>query len=102
MLAIEIIRQRIKIYQKRLSAGDKVPSLTEIAHRAGIHRDTIYTLIGGNRICERSQFALSRVLEEIDIETAQKPKTKLMTLSFKQGGVSLQIGLGNRPLLTKR
>lgn len=102
MLPIESIRQQMKIHQKRLSAGDSLPSLAEVARRAGIHRDTIYALLSGDRVCQRTQYALSRVLREVEQETFMTPKTKLMSLSFYQGGVSLQIGLGNRPLLTKR
>lgn len=90
------------MHQKMLAAGDGLPTITELANRAGIHRDTIYALLGGNRVCQRTQYSLSRVLQEIEQETRLTPKTKLMNLSFNQGGVSLQIGLSNRPLLTKR
>jgi DNA-binding transcriptional regulator YhcF (GntR family) len=89
-------------HQKRLRAGDALPTFTELANRAGIHRDTIYALLNGDRVCQRTQYALSRVLQEVEEETSLTPKTKLMSLSFNQGGVSLQIGLGNQPLLTKR
>ena len=85
-----------------LAAGDGLPTLTELANRAGIHRDTIYALLSGDRVCQRTQYALSRVLQEVEQETRLMLKTKLMSLSFNQGRVSLQIGLGNRPLLSKR
>ena len=102
MLSQLSIRTRLKAHQKRLKAGDALPTLTELANRAGIHRDTIYALLNGDRVCQRTQYALSRVLDEVEQETSLIPKTKLMSLSFNQGGVSLQIGLGNQPLLTKR
>lgn len=89
-------------YQAMLRLGDDLPSLTILARRAGIHRDTIYALLNGDRVCQRTQYALSRVLREVEQETSLTPKTKLMSLSFNQGGVSLQIGLGNKPLLSKR
>ena len=89
-------------HRKMLAAGDNLPTLTELAKRAGIHRDTIYSLLNGNRVCQRTQYALSSVLREVEQETFQIPKTKLMSLSFNQHGVSLQIGLGNQPLLNKR
>ena len=77
----------------RLRAGDGIPTLSSIAKRAGIHRDTIYALLNGDRVCQRTQYALSRVLREVELETALTPKTKLMSLSFNQNGVSLQVGL---------
>ena len=102
MLSQLSIRTSLKAHQKMLAAGDALPSITELASRAGIHRDTIYALLSGDRVCQRTQYALSRVLQEVEQETFTTPKTKLMSLSFNQGRVSLQIGLGNRPLLSKR
>lgn len=102
MLPQQSIRTRLKAHQKMLAAGDGLPTITELANRAGIHRDTIYALLNGDRVCQRTQYALSRVLQEVEQETCLTPKTKLMSLSFNQRGVSLQTGLGNRPLLTKR
>jgi hypothetical protein len=96
------LRQQLNQYQRRIRAGDALPTLTELAYRAGIHRDTIYSLLSGDRVCQRTQYTLSRVLREVEQETSLTSKTKLMSLSFNQGGVSLQIGLSDRPLLTKR
>jgi hypothetical protein len=96
------IRQMLSQHQRRLASGDALPSITEVAERAGLHRDTIYALLNGERVSERTQYALSRVLREVEQETSLTPKTKLMSLSFNQGGVSLHIGLANRPLLCKR
>lgn len=87
------IRLQISLHQKRLKAGDALPTLTELANRAGVHRDTIYALLNGDRVCQRTQYALSRVLREVEQETSLTPKTKLMSLSFNQGGVSLQVGI---------
>ena len=98
----EIIRIKIRMHQKMLAADDGLPTITELANRAGIHRDTIYALLSGDRVCQRTQYSLSRVLQEVEHETRLTPKTKLMSLSFNEGGVSLQIGLSNRPLLSKR
>ena len=102
MLALNYIKRQLALHQKRRNAGDALPTITELAKRACIHRDTIYAVMNGDRVCERTQFALSMVLREVEQETSLTPKTKLMSLSFNQGGVSLQIGLGNKPLLSKR
>lgn len=96
------LRQQLHQHQRRIRAGDALPTFTELAYRAGIHRDTIYALLSGDRVCQRTQYALSKVLQEVEQETRLTPKTNLMSLSFNEGGVSLQIGLSNRPLLSKR
>ena len=93
MLSQLSIRTRLKAHQKRLKAGDALPTLTELANRAGVNRDTIYALLNGDRVCQRTQYALSRVLDEVEQETSLIPKTKLMSLSFKQGGICLQVGI---------
>ena len=102
MKSQDTIRQLLTQHQRRRAAGDGLTSITEIAERAGLHRDTIYSLLNGERVSERTQYVLSRVLREVEQETSLTPKTKLMSLSFNQGGVSLHIGLANRPLLCKR
>ena len=102
ILTMNQIRLQLSLHQKKLKAGDALPSLKELANKAGIHRDTIYALLNGDRVSERTQYALSRVLCEVEQETSLTPKTKLMSLSFNQGGVSLQIGLGKHPLFSKR
>ena len=92
----------LRQHQRRIGLDATLPSISEIARRAGLHRDTIYALLNGDRVCQRTQYALSRVLREVENETSHLTKTKLMSLSFNQSGVSLQIGLGNKPLLSKR
>ena len=102
VLTLSQIKYQLYLHQKWLKAGDALPTLTELANRAGLHRDTIYALLNGERVCQRTQYSLSRVLREVELETSVTPRTKLMSLSFNQGGVSLQIGLGIQPLLSKR
>ena len=102
MHSLNKTRKILLDHQKRLKLGDALPTLMQLANRAGIHRDTIYALLSGDRVSDRTQYALSRVLREVEQETSLTPKTKLMSLSFNQGGVSLHIGLANRPLLCKR
>jgi hypothetical protein len=102
MFPLSQIQQKLRQHQKRVRGGDALPTFTQLANRAGIHRDTIYALLNGDRVSERTQYALSRVLCEVEQETSLTPKTKLMSLSFNQGGVSLQIGLGKHPLFSKR
>ena len=98
MYALARIQALLKQHQRRLRAGDALPTIVEIANRAGIHRDTIYALLNGDRVCGRTQYALSRVMREVEVETALLPKTRLMSVTFKNGSASLQIGLGSQAL----
>jgi hypothetical protein len=96
------IRSWLRTHQRRLKAGDDLPFMTEVARRAGIHRDTVYSLMSGERISERSQYALSRVIREIEAETSGNTKTRLMSISLGQGVPRLHIGLQAAPILSKR
>lgn len=93
---------RLLSHQRRLRAGDPLPSMTDIAERAGIHRDTIYALLSGGRISSRSQYALSRVMAEVEEETRGRPATKLMSVRLTPGGASLSFGCTGQRVLAKR
>ena len=92
----------LRTHQRRLRAGDELPFITEVARRAGIHRDTIYALMSGERINTRSQYALTRVMREIEEESAGNTQTRLMSISLGQGAPRLHIGLQTAPILRKR
>ena len=98
-LSLDQIRGWLKIHQRRLRAGDELPFMTDVAKRAGVHRDTIYALLNNEHINERSQYALTRVMREIDTEYAGKTKTRLMSISLGQHGPTLSIGLQQTPIL---
>ena len=96
MLSLSQLRYTLLAHQKRLQFGDDLQSITEIANRAGIHRDTVYACINGDRINERTQYALSRALEDIEIENQGKSKTKIMSIAMRKNGVHLNFGLGTK------
>jgi len=50
----------------------------------------------GNRINERTQLALSRVLEELGNERMSLPKTKIMNISFSGQVPRIGIGIGQK------
>jgi hypothetical protein len=77
-------------HQVRLRVGDNLPSIEKIAQRAGLHRDTIYSLLSGARISVRSQYALSRVILEVEEDTRYSCKTRLLRLRFNGRHVGLQ------------
>jgi hypothetical protein len=96
------LRAQMLGYQRRLRAGDPLPSMTELAHRAGVHRDTIYALLNGERISIRSRYALSRVMAEVEEETRGMPSTRLMSVCLTPGGASLAFGVVGQQVLAKR
>jgi hypothetical protein len=102
MLSTPTLFVFIKAHQYRLRAGDTLPCLADISARAGVHRDTIYALLNGEHVSARTQYALSRVMREIEEETASNTKTRLMSISLNQGVPKLHIGLQAAPVLSKR
>jgi DNA-binding transcriptional regulator YhcF (GntR family) len=90
------IRPALSVLQKRLKAGDDLPSLSEIAKRAGLHRDTIYAFLKGENVHIRTQFALSKVIKEIELETQYIQKTRLMSIALTNSGPKLNIGLSQK------
>jgi len=89
------IQLQLKTHQKRLQMGDKLPSLSELAERAGLHRDTLYQAINGERISQISQIRLERILKLIASEP--QPPSRLMHVNINKGYPVLGFGVG--PLL---
>jgi hypothetical protein len=96
MLPLFKIREFLKLHQKRLHYGDGLQPIAQIAERAGVHRDTVYACLNGDRINERTQYALSKALEEIEVENTEKSKTKIMNVSISTKGVNLNFGIGRK------
>jgi hypothetical protein len=96
MLSFAKIRKSLKTHQKRLQFGENLQSISEIAKRAGVHRDTLYACLNGDRINGRTQYALSKVLEEIEAENMYKSKTKIMNISIGKNGANLNFGIGKK------
>ena len=92
------IREWLASHQKRLRVGDDLPPITEVANRAGVHRDTGYACVAGDRINVRSQYALSRVITELEEEMQGKTRTKLMSISLAGGQAWLRFGIGPKIL----
>jgi hypothetical protein len=79
-------------HQKRLRAGDRIVSLSELAGIAGVHRDTLYSVMNGNRINERSQHAISRSLATV-ADSASYQKSRLLSIGLCDAGPKLHFGL---------
>lgn len=86
-LSLLSIRQWLQVHQKRLRAGDGLPTVTEIADRAGISRQSIYNILSNDRsqFGDAVQIRLSRVIQQIDAEAGSN-KSNLLCVSVGQTG----------------
>lgn len=89
----------LKVHQKRLRSGDNLPTFKAIADLAGVHRDTLYALIDGDRISIRSQFAISKAIKEVEAQTANQSKTRVMSIDLTATGPKLSFGIKNLNIL---
>jgi hypothetical protein len=66
-LSINQIQSWLQAHQKRLQYGDPVIPISSIATKAGISRQTLYTVLNGERteFGQVAQIRLSRVIQEI-------------------------------------
>jgi len=88
------IRVALKTHQKRLQLGDDLTSITSLAERSGLHRDTIYSLLSGNRISEFSQIRLSRLIDQLEKEPS--PPSRIMHVSLSNNGLKLGFGMSKQ------
>ncbi len=91
------IQQILRTHQKRIQMGDNLPSLSELAERAGLHRDTLYQIINGERISQISQTRLERMLKQLAQEP--QPPSRLMHININRGNPVLGFGVG--PMLNQ-
>lgn len=96
-LSLVSIRQWLEAHQKRLRAGDDLPTVIEIADRAGVSRQSLYNLIRDDRtqFGEPVQRKISKIIRKIDTELGCR-QTKLMKVAFGSSGAYIRIGLENR------
>ena len=83
--SLSSIRQWLEAHQRRLRAGDDLPTVTEIAERAGISRQSLYNLMRDDRtqFGEPVQIRISRIIRQIDAESGTD-KTNLMQIAVGQ------------------
>jgi len=95
------LRILLRQYQKRLRAGDHIPCLKELATIAGVHRDTFYALMDGDRVNERSQYAISRALAEV-MESQWNQPSRLLSIDLAGDGPRLKFGFANKNIFSRR
>ena len=93
------LRSLLALHQRRLRFGDELQTMTSIADRAGVHRDTLYALINGERISPRSQYAIDKALREIEAENVSVTKTRVMHVGIGPDGPRLGFGIAASALL---
>lgn len=105
MLSRSDIASWLRQHQRRLRAGDKLPSLSEIADMASIHRDTLYVAMGGeNRISPTTQARLSVIIERVESDLRERgpQRTRVMHLTLSGHEAALHFGGAATPLFRKR
>lgn len=87
------IRDWLKNHQRRQRFGESVPSISEIADRAGLSRQTVYALLRDERseFGEVAQMRLARVIQHISADPAYH-HSKLMRLCLSSDGFRLCMG----------
>jgi hypothetical protein len=92
-LSIVQIRDWFDKLKRRRELGEVVPSVSDIAERACLSRQTVYALLRDERpeFGARAQIRLSRVIQQISADPAYQ-QTRLMRLSLSPDGPRLHIG----------
>jgi len=87
-LSIREIRSWLDLLKRRRSLGENVPSISEVAYRACISRQTLYALLRDQRseFGEVAQMRLSRVIRQISANSAYQ-NTRLMAVDLSGGTV---------------
>ena len=92
-LAISEIQGWLDKHQRRLKVGDNIPTMSEIANRAGISRQTLYAVLNGDRaeFGQVAQIRLSRVIQEITSH-ADYQVSRMMRLDLSGGIPKIKFG----------
>ncbi len=92
MTVLEIQNSLLNI-RKRRELGENVPTLTEIARRACLSRQTIYAFLGNERseFGEVAQIRLSRVIAQISADPAYR-HTRLLKVDLSGSAPTLVLG----------
>ncbi len=100
ILSLNQIRDWLRLNIKRRGMGDTyLPTVQEIASRAGLHRDTVQALMAGDHVETRTQYGLSRVIREVEDETATYPRSKVMCIRISGGMPQIRLGLDRHKVL---
>lgn len=93
-LSIVQIQSWLQAHQKRLHFGDSVLSISAIAIKAGISRQTLYAVLNGERteFGQVAQIRLSRVIQEITSHPDYQV-SRMMRLDLSRASPKIRFGV---------
>jgi len=91
--SIAEIQDFLKWHKKRLVMGDAVPTMSDIAERAGMSRQTLYAILNGERaeFGQPSQIRMNLVISRLIAEPAYQ-HSKLMRVDLGSGAPRIRFG----------
>jgi hypothetical protein len=94
ILSLTQIQGWLKAHQKRLQYGDPIPSISTVADRAGISRQTLYAVLSGDRaeFGETAQIRLSRVIQQISSEPSYQ-QSRIAKIDFTGATPRIRFGV---------
>jgi hypothetical protein len=92
-LSISELRVWFDILKRRRALGESVPSISEVAFRACLSRQTVYALLRGERseFGAMAQIRLSRVIQQISAEITYG-QTRLMKVDLSGRTAKILLG----------
>lgn len=92
--SIAEIQDFLKWHQKRLAMGDAIPTIKEIAERAGMSRQTLYSFMRGERaeFGQAVQIRLNLVISRLVAEPSYQ-HSKVARVDFTSGMPRIRFGV---------
>lgn len=93
-LTIRKIQFWLKAHQKRLQHGEPVISISSLADKAGISRQTLYAILNGERteFGQIAQIRLSRVIKQISSDSSYQ-QSKMARIDFSGSCPRIKFGV---------
>ena len=94
ILTIKQIQFWLKNHQDRLQFGDSILSISEVANRACISRQTLYAILNGERseFGQTAQVRLSRVIKQISSDSSYQ-QSKMARIDFSGSCPRIKFGV---------
>lgn len=91
-LSLSEIRQWLELLARRRRFGEPVPSISEVADRSGLSRQTVYSLLRDERseFGERAQIRLSHVIRQISADPSFI-RSRLLSIKMTTNGPLIKL-----------
>ena len=92
--SIAEIQDFLNWHQKRLAMGDAIPTMSEVAERAGMSRQTLYAILNGERaeFGQAAQIRLNLVIGRLVAEPSYQ-HSKVARVDFTSGMPRIRFGV---------